>query len=91
MNPLPKWLVPTLGVLLSIFVLLLVVDKAYSLNQIFKNKNPKNTISVPAEGRVTATPDLATVTLGVVAQGATPQVVQDESTKKINRGIKLES
>ncbi len=87
MNTLPKWLVPTLGALLSIFVLLLVVDKAYSLNQIFQNKNPKNTISIPAEGKVTATPDLATITLGVLTQGATPQAVQDESTKKINRII----
>jgi len=87
MNPLPRWLVPTLGALLSIFVLLLVVDKVNSLSETFKNKNPKNTISVPAEGRVTATPDLATVTLGVVSQGATAQAVQDDSTKKINRII----
>src|SRR3989344_4581423 len=88
MNPiLPKWLVPTLGALLSVFVLLLVVDKAYSLNQVLRNKDPKNTISVPAEGKVSATPDLATITLGVITQGTTPQQVQEESTKKINRII----
>lgn len=80
----PKWLVQSLGGLLVVLVALLVVGKAYDLQQLLANKNPKNTISISAEGKVIAIPDLATVTLGVITTGASANEVQTESSKKIN-------
>lgn len=83
-NTLPKWLVQGLGGLLIVLVALMVIDKANSLQEILSNKNPKNTISVSAEGKATAAPDLATINLGVLTSGATANDVQNESSKKIN-------
>lgn len=84
---LPKWLVSGLGGLLIAFVALLVVGKARELSDVYANKNPKNVMTVSAEGKVSATPDLATVTLGVVSQGNNAADVQDQNSKKINKII----
>lgn len=81
---LPKWLVWSLGLLLIVYVGLLAVDKSYTVKQAIENKNPKNTISVTGQGKVSATPDLATVNLGVITNGDTASAVQNESSKKIN-------
>lgn len=81
----PKWLVPTLGILLAIFVALLIIDHGYNIVQMFQNKNPKNTITISGEGKVSATPDLATISVGVINQAATPQAVQDATNKSINK------
>lgn len=86
-NSLPKWLVQTLGILLIIFLALLVIDRASSLQQVLANKNPKNTISVSAQGKVIAAPDLATVNLGVFTTASTAAEAQSESSKKINQII----
>lgn len=84
---LPKWLVSALGTLLIVFVALLIAGKAKDLSDTYSNKNPKNTMSVSAEGKVSATPDLATVTLGVVSQGKNAAEVQDQNSSKINKII----
>ena len=54
---LPKWLVSTLGALLIVLVAVMVIDKGKTLSDNLVNKNPKNTISVSAEGKVKAIPD----------------------------------
>ena len=82
---LPKWLVNGLGGLLIALVALLVIDRAHQLNDLFANKNPQNTMTVSAEGKVTATPDLATVTIGVISQGADAASVKDQNNNKINK------
>lgn len=87
MNPLPKWLINGLGGLLIVFVALLVADKANSINDKIQGKKPENTMSVSAEGKVKAVPDLATVNLGVITQGPTAPQVQEDNTKKINKII----
>lgn len=84
-NLLPKWLAAGLGGLLLVFVALLVVDKSHTLVDAFQDKKPDNTISISAEGKVTATPDLATVNLGVITQGITAADVQSRNNEKINQ------
>ena len=86
-NYLPKWLVAGLGILLIIFVALLIVDKADGLKTKLSGKKPENTISISAEGKVEATPDLATVTLGVLSQGTTAKEVKDQNNEKVNKII----
>jgi len=84
---LPKWLVGGLGGLLIAFVALLVVQKAYDLQMEFKNAKPANTISVSGQGKVTAIPDLATVTIGVLSQGTTAVDVKNQNNDKVNKVI----
>lgn len=86
-NTFPKWLVSGLGGLLIAFVALLIVQQGYSLKTVIKNQKPANTISVSAEGKIKSVPDLATVTIGVMSQGATATEVKDSNNKKINKII----
>ncbi len=86
-NVLPKWLVMGLGGLLIAFVALGVVQKAHDLNSSFKNDRPANTISVSGEGKVTAKPDLATVSIGVLSQGASAVDVKNQNNEKVNKVI----
>jgi uncharacterized protein YggE len=83
-NLLPKWLTWSLGLLLIVVLGLVALDKSYSLKQTLNNTNPQNTLSVSAEGKVKAVPDLATVDVGVIANAATAAEAQDQSAKKIN-------
>lgn len=72
------------GIFLIVFLGLLISQKGYEVFKLFENKSPQNTIAISAEGKVSATPDLATVSLGVLTQGDTADGVQNESSKKIN-------
>ena len=84
-NIFPKWLVQTLGGLLVAFVALLIVQKAHDLQTTFANQKPANTISVSGEGKVTATPDLATVSIGVLSQGSSAVDVKNQNNDKVNK------
>ena len=82
---LPKWLVGGLGGLLIAFVALLVIQKAHDIQTTFANAKPANTISVSGMGKVQATPDLATVTIGVLSQGTTAVDVKNQNNDKVNK------
>ena len=71
---LPKWMMKTLGFLLIIFMVLLIVKQL---------QHPLQTMRVLAEGKVTAVPDVATVTIGVASQGANPVDVKNSNNQKI--------
>lgn len=86
-NMLPKWLVTGLGGLLMALVALLVIQKVHDLQVTLQNAKPANTISVSGMGKVTATPDLAMVTLGVLSQGTTAVDVKNENNDKVNKVI----
>ena len=76
-----------IGVVLIAYLGLLVAQKSYDVMDTFQGKNPKNTISISAEGKVSAKPDLAEVSIGILTQGDTADGVQSESSKKINKII----
>jgi hypothetical protein len=84
---LPKWLVGGLGGLLIALVALLVVQKAHDLETTFANAKPANTIAVSGEGKVEATPDLATVDVGVLSQGTTAAEVTTQNNTKVDQLI----
>ncbi len=84
---LPKWVVNGLGGLLIALVALLIVQKANDLTTTFKNQKPANTMSVSAEGKVQATPDLATITIGVLSQGTDAVEVKNQNNTKVNKVI----
>jgi len=81
----PKWLVNTLGVLLIVFVAILIVQKGNDVKNTFENKKPTNTMSVSAEGKVSAAPDLATVTIGVMTQGTDAVAVKNDNNSKVGK------
>lgn len=89
MQNLPKWLVSGLGALLIVLVAVSIADKAWDLKDHDKVTRQQNTFMASGEGKVKAVPDLATVTLGVVSQGATAAVVQDQNSQKINKIIEF--
>lgn len=74
-----------LGLLLSLFVLLMIAERGYNLFRSIEGKKPDNVFSVSAEGKVKATPDTAVVSLGVIAQGKDAKDAQTQSVDKINK------
>ncbi len=86
-NLLPKWLVNGLGALLMVFVAFLIVQQIYNFNQVVKNQKPANTITVSADGKVSAVPDLAVVNIGVMTQGAAATDVKNQNNDKVNKVI----
>lgn len=80
----PRWLIGVLGVLLTVFVATLIIEKIDSLKDKLENKKPQNTISVSAEGKAEGNPDLATVSVGVLSEGSTAVAVKDENNRKVN-------
>ncbi len=68
-----------------ILVLLLIVQKGSDLKNTFHNAKPANTISVSGQGKITAVPDLATVTIGVLSQGASAVDVKNQNNDKVSK------
>jgi hypothetical protein len=71
----------------SIFVALIAVD---SLVGLFEPRPPVGTmITVDGEGKVTAIPDIATITFSVSEDGDNASTAQDTAAKKINVALAL--
>lgn len=73
---------------LVFFVLLFIYTKLvgpipFSVNSVSTNKN--DTFNVSGEGKVLANPDVAIVTVGVVANGSSVKAAQDQMNLSINK------
>ncbi|MGE5392149.1 MAG: SIMPL domain-containing protein [Candidatus Saccharibacteria bacterium] len=84
-NFMPKWLTIVLGISVVVLILLFIADKGFTLSHSIIKTKPDNTISMSAEGKVNAVPDLATVNLGVLAEGKNAALAEQEATKKVNQ------
>lgn len=73
-----------LALLLIVFLIFSILGKLPEVREAFKSDVPKNTISMSAEGKVNAVPDLATINLGVVTQATTAQKAQSDNITKVN-------
>ena len=82
-----RGIVMLVGVLLAVFLVLSIADKSYGVVQNWSNKNPKNVMTVSAEGKVKSEPDTATVNIGVLTQAATTEDAQKENSAKTNKII----
>ncbi len=78
---LPIWIASILGCVLIVFVLLLNVHQLQLIH------GDSQLLSVSATGKTESVPDIAVVTIGVVAEGMTAQVVKDQSSNKMNQVI----
>lgn len=84
---LPSWFKQTFPVLITLLFLALVVTQFQNVADKAKNVDPKQTINITAEGKITASPDLATINASVVTDGSTAVDAQGENTKKMNKVI----
>jgi len=75
--------------LLALFLLLTVIDKFHTVSKSFQNQTPQNTISMSAEGKVAAVPDLATISLGVLTHADTAKKAQSDNADKSNEIIEF--
>ncbi len=90
MDRIPKWLVETIAVLFAAFMLLLVIGqiRAFPNNaSLIGSNNNQHTITIPAEGKITAVPDTATVNASIVTQAATAQDAQSQNNAKADKII----
>lgn len=81
------YLLPVIGVT-ALFTLLLIYTKLFgpipfSVNSVTTQKT--TTFDVTGEGKVTVTPDIASVTVGIRSQGSTVKIVQDQINNVINK------
>lgn len=77
----PRWMTKLLGILLIIFLIFLI------LNQVNNYMGYPMTLRVSAQGKVSAIPDTATITVGVTSQGTTPVDTKNANNQKINQVI----
>jgi len=70
---------------LSSFLLVLSLSYLVGMYKTYKDiRAERKTISISAEGKVLAAPDLASLTVSVVTDGKDSKAVSDENTKKVN-------
>ncbi len=72
----------------GLFLATLFVKEIFLINEI-KQKTAPNSISVSAQGKITANNNIAKVSLGVLSESLNIASAQDENTKKVNNVIKL--
>jgi len=84
MDGIKKWF----WILLSVFVAVLIVNVVFFvmplLQKIGNGFYPSRTITVSAEGKTTASPDLAEISFSVVTQGQNPSTLSDNNNQKMN-------
>jgi uncharacterized protein YggE len=84
MNESKFWFWVLLDALLAALIIGIVGVGLPTLVQWVASVPPARTITVTAEGKTTATPDLAEITFSVVSQGQNPQTLATNNTQKIN-------
>lgn len=82
-----KILVTLFGILLAYGIVLfgtMIRNNIQTYRYIGRAPRPEHTLVVEAEGKVTAVPDVAVVTMGVIAKGTTVAEAQNQSTVIMN-------
>ncbi|MEO5928116.1 MAG: SIMPL domain-containing protein [Patescibacteria group bacterium] len=79
-----KWLAALVLAILSLFLVAKTINTFAERDYIGKAVIDRDTITINGMGKVTATPDLALVTLGVYSDGSTVATVQQANTTKMN-------
>ncbi|MDD5431102.1 MAG: SIMPL domain-containing protein [Candidatus Pacebacteria bacterium] len=75
---------------LSILIVVCAIWTVWSIRPLEKyaaSLTPARTIVVSGEGKVTAIPDIATISFSVVSRGATPAAIASANNTKINAAI----
>ena len=81
-NVLLQWVLGIVG--LSLFVFLGIQSMNAWKQSSYIGRSQRDTILIDGEGKVTATPDIARVSVGVMTEGQTVKDVQRQNTEKMN-------
>jgi uncharacterized protein YggE len=84
MNESKLWFWVLLDALLAALVISIMGVGLPAVAQWAASVPPARTITVSAQGKTTATPDLAEITFSVVSQGQNPQTLETNNTQKMN-------
>lgn len=86
MQNIPKWLVQAIAGLVAVMLLVVIIDRVSAVSN--SQKEYKNTITISAEGKVQAVPDLATINASVITKGSTAEKAQIDSSTKMDAVMK---
>lgn len=78
-NVLPQWMVKTVG------ILLIACMTVVFINQLRGFSRTPEIMRVSAEGKVTATPDMATIKIGVISDNIDAIAVKNQNNQKMNQ------
>ncbi|MGD1003679.1 MAG: SIMPL domain-containing protein [Minisyncoccia bacterium] len=84
MNESKFWFWVLLDALLAALIIAIMGIGLPAVVQWAASVPPSRTITVTAQGKTTATPDLAEITFSVVSQGQNPQTLATNNTQKMN-------
>ncbi len=85
MNEAKLWFWIVIDVLLGVLIVGLVLVGMPAVVGYVHSLAPARTVTVTAQGKTTATPDLAEFTFSVVTQGQDPQALSDNNNTQMNR------
>ena len=86
MQNIPKWLVQTIAGVLAILLIVVTISQVYTVHS-KSTAVSTHTITISAEGKVTAQPDLVTVSAGVTNDADTAAQAQSDNASKMNKAI----
>lgn len=89
MNNAKLWFWILLDAMIAAVVIFGIVFGVPALRQYGGSLAPAHTVTVTAEGKTTATPDLAELTFSVVTQGANPRALSDSNNTQMDSVIKF--
>ena len=87
MNLIPKWLAITFVSILSILVVIVAINDISTMVAQSKSSTNKRTVTITAEGKISASPDMAIISASIVSNGqSTAEAAQnglDSQSKKL--------
>jgi len=79
-----KWVAALALAILSVFLVAKTINTFAERDYIGKAVRDRDVITISGMGKMTATPDLAKIDVGVLSDGATVAAVQNDNTRKMN-------
>jgi len=87
MDKIPSWLLKLIAGLAAILLIALIVDQSYAIKGKVQVVDDKHIVTISAQGKITAKPDLLEVSAGVVTNAGTALDAHQQNTAKMNKVI----
>lgn len=87
MDKIPSWLLKLISGAVAVLLLILIVEQLVNISHKAQVIDDKHIVTISAQGKITAKPDLLEISAGVIANGATAVEAQRQNTEKMNQVI----
>jgi len=87
MDKIPSWMLKIIAILCAVLLLVLIIDLGYSIRSKYTTVDDKHVVTISAQGKVTAAPDLLIVNTSVVTNASSASDAQNQNTAKMNKVI----